>query len=373
MGGELPEGWSRRRLGDVINLKRGYDLPKNKRRSGAVPVVSSSGVSGTHDEAKVRAPGVVTGRYGTIGEVFFLEEDFWPLNTSLYVQAFNGSDPRYVAALLQTLNWRAHDGKSGVPGVNRNDIHEEVVVVPPLAEQVRISRVLKVLDDRIESNQRTCDLARQVLMQCLPQDGIPTPLTDVAAFVNGGALTKLANGRGRPILRIKELRAGVSQDTPCTDAGVRPDHDVNFGDLLFSWSGTLLVRRWTGAPALLNQHVFRVVPNPGFPTWLVEAWIEQHLESFRRTAADKATTMGHIQRHHLTEALVCVPPAPDLESLDARWSQLDRLRVGLLDETQMLVNVRDALLPKLVSGQLRVGAESVSAETLAARETTAGP
>lgn len=145
-----------------------------------------------------------------------------------------------------------------------------------------------------------------------------------------------------------------------------------FGDLLFSWSGTLLVRRWTGAPAVLNQHIFRVVPKAGFPTWLVEAWIEQHLTGFRRTAADKATTMGHIQRHHLTEALVDVPPPPDLESLDAQWSPLDRLRMGLLQQTQMLVNIRDALLPKLVSGHLRVSAESVSAETPATRGTRGG-
>lgn len=137
-----------------------------------------------------------------------------------------------------------------------------------------------------------------------------------------------------------------------------------FGDLLFSWSGTLLVRRWTGAPAVLNQHIFRVVPKAGFPTWLVEAWIEQHLTGFRRTAADKATTMGHIQRHHLSEALVGVPARSDLEILDARWSPLDRLRMELLEETRTLVSIRDALLPKLVSGQLRVSTENVSAETL---------
>src|SRR4051812_26232159 len=91
------------KLGDVLTLQRGYDLPSSHRRSGRVPVVSSSGVTGLHDEAKVRGPGVVIGRYGTLGEVHFVEEDFWPLNTALYVKDFRGNDPRFCAYLLKTV------------------------------------------------------------------------------------------------------------------------------------------------------------------------------------------------------------------------------------------------------------------------------
>ncbi len=86
----MPDGWRSCTLGDVIELKRGYDLPNAERRPGSVPIVSSSGISGLHDEAKVRGPGVVTGRYGTIGQVFFVEEDFWPLNTTTLRPRFQG-------------------------------------------------------------------------------------------------------------------------------------------------------------------------------------------------------------------------------------------------------------------------------------------
>ena len=95
--------WGDTRLGDFVTLKRGYDLPSSLRTYGCVPVVSSSGVTGHHSAAKVKGPGVVTGRYGTLGEVFFIAEDFWPLNTSLYVQDFKGNDPKFSAYFLRSI------------------------------------------------------------------------------------------------------------------------------------------------------------------------------------------------------------------------------------------------------------------------------
>ncbi len=114
--------WREMTLGEVCELKRGYDLPTERRVDGDVPIVSSSGVTGYHSEAKVQAPGVVTGRYGTLGEVFFIKEDFWPLNTALYVRDFKGNEPRFVAALLQSLDLGTNDGAAAVPGVNRNQL-----------------------------------------------------------------------------------------------------------------------------------------------------------------------------------------------------------------------------------------------------------
>ena len=112
--------WRDCTLSDVITLKRGHDLPEKKRVAGPVPVVSSSGITGCHDEAKVGPPGVVTGRYGTIGEVFFIEEPYWPLNTALYVIDFKGNDPRFVAYLLRNTLRNYKTEKAAVPGVNRN-------------------------------------------------------------------------------------------------------------------------------------------------------------------------------------------------------------------------------------------------------------
>jgi type I restriction enzyme S subunit len=122
--------WQSCRLGDVVTLKRGHDLPDSKRQDGDVPVVSSSGVTGRHSEAKAKAPGVVTGRYGTLGEVFYIEEDYWPLNTALYVTDFKSNYPRFVAYFLQNVLRNYQSDKAAVPGVNRNVLHELKVRCP---------------------------------------------------------------------------------------------------------------------------------------------------------------------------------------------------------------------------------------------------
>ena len=149
------DGWREAKLGDVIELKRGYDLPKYKRTPGPIPVVSSSGSTDYHTESKVQSPGVVTGRYGTLGRVFFIQKDFWPLNTTLYVRDFNGNDPRFIAYLLQGLDFSAYSDKAAVPGLNRNHLHEEIVRIPTdIDEQRAIAHILGSLDDKIEVNRR---------------------------------------------------------------------------------------------------------------------------------------------------------------------------------------------------------------------------
>jgi type I restriction enzyme S subunit len=107
--------WQNGELGDVLTLQRGFDLPSSTRREGRVPVVSSSGVTGFHDETKVEGPGVVIGRCGTLGEVHFISEDFWPLNTTLYVRDFKGNNPRYCSYLLKTISVASTSTSAAVP------------------------------------------------------------------------------------------------------------------------------------------------------------------------------------------------------------------------------------------------------------------
>lgn len=124
------ENWSIRRLGDVCTLQRGFDLPKRLRRPGRFPLVTSSGPTDTHAEAKVNGPGVVTGRSGSIGNVFYIEDDFWPLNTALYIKDFHGNAPKFVHHLLKDFDLSRYSSGAGVPTLNRNDVHDEMVAVP---------------------------------------------------------------------------------------------------------------------------------------------------------------------------------------------------------------------------------------------------
>ena len=151
----MKQSWKYVSLGDALTLQRGFDLPAYEREEGPIPVVTSSGPSGTHSHFKVTAPGVVTGRYGTIGQVFFLRIPFWPLNTTLWVKDFKGNDERFIYYLLQTVDFASCSDKSSVPGVNRNHLHTIPVSLPPLPEQIAIADILGSLDDKIELNRRT--------------------------------------------------------------------------------------------------------------------------------------------------------------------------------------------------------------------------
>jgi type I restriction enzyme S subunit len=146
--------WSQMTLGDVIRLKRGHDLPASQRIHGEIPIISSSGVTGYHNSAKVEGPGVVTGRYGTLGEVHYVDGPYWPLNTALYVEDFKGNYPKFVAYLLLTLELGSQNTAGAVPGVNRNALHQLLVSVPDYDTQVDIASTLKKYDDLIETNRR---------------------------------------------------------------------------------------------------------------------------------------------------------------------------------------------------------------------------
>ncbi|HBS0034245.1 restriction endonuclease subunit S, partial [Klebsiella pneumoniae] len=141
----IPDDWINCELGEVLTLQRGYDLPHRLRKDGEVPIISSSGVSGRHDKAMVSPPGVVTGRYGTIGEIFYVNEPFWPLNTTLYVRDFRGMTAEYAYHYLKTINFASHSGKSGIPGVNRNDVHKEIVYFP--INKIEQTAIVNILTD----------------------------------------------------------------------------------------------------------------------------------------------------------------------------------------------------------------------------------
>ncbi|MDP1591429.1 MAG: restriction endonuclease subunit S, partial [Prosthecobacter sp.] len=129
----VPEGWERVPLGEVMTLQRGHDLPSQDRVEGDVPIVSSSGITGFHDKKKADAPGVVTGRYGTLGQVYYIDRDYWPLNTALYVTDIKGSPPLFILHLLKHALESIQSDKAAIPGLNRNVVHSMNVLRPPAA------------------------------------------------------------------------------------------------------------------------------------------------------------------------------------------------------------------------------------------------
>ncbi|MFM7733078.1 MAG: restriction endonuclease subunit S [Cyanobium sp.] len=180
--GEIPEGWEAGRLDDVLVLQRGFDLPKSQRVDGQVPIYAATGVTGFHDTAMVMAPGVVTGRSGSIGEVVYVHEDFWPLSTALWVKEFPRSEPLYAYFLLASLDLKQFNSGAAVPTLNRNDIHGLSVLIPPRGLQQNFQRVAGALllqarthSLQIENLRRTRDLllprllSGQIDVEALPE------------------------------------------------------------------------------------------------------------------------------------------------------------------------------------------------------------
>jgi type I restriction enzyme S subunit len=197
-------------------------------------------------------------------------------------------------------------------------------------------------------------------------------LDEIATFLNGLALQQYPPGEDDylPVIKIAQLRKGNADGADKASSEIDADYIVEDGDVLFSWSGSLECVLWTGGRGALNQHLFKVTSDR-FSKWFYYLWVQRHLPSFRRIAADKATTMGHIQRHHLAQAKVAVPHSALLALADQIMVPLIDAIVSRSSESRTLATLRDALLPKLISGELRISdAENVIEQSIVAGGTS---
>ncbi len=265
----------------------------------------------------------------------------------------------------------------------------------PPEEQRAIARVLGALDDKIELNRRmneTLEAMAQAIFKdwlvdfgpvrakaegrapylppalwnlfpdTLDNEGKPVgwscvPLDKIADFLNGLALQKHpASGPADslPVIKIAELRGGITPKSGRASHEVPEKYIIRDGDFLFSWSGSLLAKFWTEGDGALNQHLFKVT-SERFPSWFFSQWVQHHLEEFRAIAASKATTMGHIQRRHLKEAMTICPPNDVLNRLGQSVGPLIENTIGNKLENRTLAETRDLILPKLMSGKIRLG------------------
>ena len=298
-------------------------------------------------------------------------------------------------------------GTSGRQRVPLESLAHLDVAVPPLAEQRAIAHVLATLDDKIESNRqvnRTLETMARALFKSwfvdfdpvrakmngrdtgLPQgiaDLFPdrlvgsemgeipegwkvVPLDEIARFQNGLALQKFRpsdNEARLPVIKIAQMRAGEANSGEWARASIRPECIIEDGDVLFSWSGSLLVKIWCGGQAALNQHLFKVT-STRYPRWFFLHSLLSHLPTFRRIAQDKATTMGHIRRHHLTDALCVVPPDQMITGVGDTFKRWMERRVANELASRTLTATRDTLLPKLISGEVRVSDSATALESL---------
>jgi type I restriction enzyme S subunit len=167
--GRIPKSWKVDKFEQFITLQRGHDLPSQSRIEGKVPIYGSNGIVGFHNQSVDKETGVITGRSGSIGDVYFEVGHYWPLNTTLYVKNFHENDKEFTAYYLIYFNLKRFSSGTGVPTLNRNDVHIEVIKFPPIEEQIEICYVLKSIDKQIENKEEKLE-KHQSLKKSLMQD-----------------------------------------------------------------------------------------------------------------------------------------------------------------------------------------------------------
>lgn len=259
-----------------------------------------------------------------------------------------------------------------MPSINTKLLGEVEIALPDLNNQKRIAAVLSSLDDKIENNQKLNDnlyaqakaifTQRFIGIETIPDGWKKGNLLDIANYLNGLAMQKFRprdDEAGLPVLKIKELRQGSCDvGSELCSPSIKPEYIVHDGDVIFSWSGSLLVDIWCGGTCGLNQHLFKVTSET-YDKWFYYLWTAHHLERFIAIAADKATTMGHIKRGELEKAEVLIPSDKDYKEIGSLMNPLFNLTVANRIEARKLAELRDELLPKLMSGEIDVSEVSV--------------
>lgn len=373
--------WEEVTLGDVLTLQRGFDLPTRSRELGPHPVVSSSGVTGFHSEYKVEPPGVVIGRYGSLGSVHWVTTPFWPLNTSLWVKDFKGNDERFVSYLLQTVTV---DGStaSAVPGVNRNHLHKLPVQLPGLPTQRRVAAVLSAFDELIEINERRIalleELARSLYRAWFVDFRFPGHGDVELVDSELGPIPE-----GWTVARFDEL-AGVVVD------GVNPSElepDSPYVGLEHVPRRRTTLREWTSPESITSRkllfstgdtlfgkirpyfHKVAWAPFAGSAssdTIVIRAHPDQGLAAFVNAVASTdefvaeavATSNGTKMPRADPKALLAYKfplggqrVLIEFERIVRRWLEWS---AELVQQTRQLAATRDLLLPRLVTGRLDI-------------------
>ncbi len=248
--------------------------------------------------------------------------------------------------------------------ITKDTFYSIDILLPPLPEQKAIASVLSSLDDKIDllhrQNKTLETMAetffRQWFVEEADEGWEEKPIDEIAEYLNGLACQKYPPKNEidkLPVLKIKELKNGFTDNSDWATTNVKEEYIVNNGDIIFSWSGSLLVKIWDGRDCILNQHLFKV-SSTKHPKWYIYLWTKFYLDKFIAIAESKATTMGHIKRKDLSLSIVLIPTKKELDYMNNIINPL--INKIILNNKQLikLVKIRDTLLPKLMSGKARI-------------------
>lgn len=380
-------------LGSLVEFQRGYDLPKSEFINGIYPVRSSNGILGYHNQYKCKAPGITIGRSGTVGLPHYIEDDFFPHNTTLFIKDFKGNLPRYIYYLIENLKLNDWKSGSGVPTLNRNHLHPiEIKAHTNLNDQKQIAKVLSDLDAKIEINNKINQelealsktiyvywfvqfdfpdangkpykssggkmVYNEELKREIPEGWEVKPLTEEMDLQYGFPFsTKLFNEEeiGIPIIRIRDIQNGTI--SYYSTESVHEKYKLNKGDVLVGMDGNFHINYWNLENCYLNQRCLRIRSKSNSISetqarYMIEPYIQAREKNVSRT------TVAHLSARDINDLRVVIAHS-ELQKKSNRFfkSNLKKI-VSNREENKKLTKLRDWLLPMLMNGQVTVGTKS---------------
>jgi len=437
--------WVSKPLGGIIALQRGHDLPSQDRKEGGIPIMGSSGITGYHNEAKLNGPGVIVGRSGnSMGEVSFIDEDYWPLNTCLYVTDFKGNDERYIYYLLQTINFDQFNSGSAQKSLNRNAVYPyEVYITENKDEQIKIGRILADFEEKIELNRQTnltLEQIAQAIFKSWFVDFDPVK-AKIKSKQNGQApeLAAICAISGKTEEQLKGLDEATQQQLKTTAAlfpdalvdselgevpegwivtdlksvttelrrGISPkyteengiqvinqkcirNHSVNFeltrlndplkrkvdgryvevGDVLVNSTGVgtlgrLAPVRYLPEPTVFDSHVTVVRADKAEIGKSFLAGLMLTNEAFIEASGAGSTGQTELRKQVVEEIFFAKPPVTLGSVFDVIAEPMNNQIAVLEQQQRKLAQMRDTLLPKLLSGELTLDKPKTTTEAVA--------
>lgn len=378
----LPEGWVLKQIKDVAPLQRGFDLPASKVVSGKYPVCYSNGIANYHNEFKAEGPGVFTGRSGTIGNVFYVKENYWPHNTSLWVTDFKGNDRKFVYYLYQQVKLDRFNAGTGVPTLNRNDVHVHKIPIPKSAvEQQKIASILSTWDKAIELKEKLIEQKKEQkkgLMQKLLTGEVRLPgfegewqevkLGRIGKTYNGlTGKTAKDFGEGKPYIPYKTIFDHSKIDLQKIDyVMINKDEKQNCarnGDIFFTTSSE--TPNEVGMSSVLLDDVDEIYLNSfsfGYRlndfSVLLPEFAQHYFRSndFRKKMyiLAQGSTRFNISKNEVMKIIIKIPGLREQESISKVLSESDKELRLLINEVSSLKQQKQGLMQLLLTGKVRV-------------------
>ncbi len=329
------DDWEEKKCKDIAPLQRGFDLPVSNMIEGKYPVVMSNGIGGYHNEYKVKGPGVITGRSGTIGKLQYIDTDYWPHNTSLWVTDFKGNYPKFVFYLYQKLNLSKFGTGSGVPTLNRNDVHDTLIHIPSHDEQKKISMCLDNLDHLITLHQRKLEKLKEykkgMLQKMFPKNGEKIPEVRFPGFDGEwkerkvSELCSISTGKSNTQDKVEDGKYPFYVRSPIIERSTKYLYDEEAVITVGDGVGTGKVFHYVNGKYDLHQRCYRMY---GFSDELNAHYFYHTFSKlfYKRVMSMTAkTSVDSVRLEMISDMKIPVPDIEEQRKIGSFLDNLDRL------------------------------------------------